>query len=312
MTLRIQLAIKSSATIISDPTLAPEEEQNYSFYSDLDKVLSTIPTKDKIILLGDFSARVSKDSDICRAAIGKDGVGKVNSSGILLCSKCAEHWLSITNTMFRQRNNRKTTWQHPHSKQWHLSVYVIVRSRDLRDAHLTCAIKGTEACWTDHHLVKSVLSIRMAPKHQRRAKTISRKYNTHRLLTTDVSDAFERQLSEGLDRCNPENDASSTEEDWEALKKAIHKTCEDTIGFSTHHNQDWFNKNDTEMNALLDRKWKAYCDWQNHPSSKLKQTKYLKLKMDCIKTQAQRQIREMEKQLVDRKGEGNSMLCRSP
>ncbi|XP_029768036.1 tripartite motif-containing protein 5-like [Terrapene carolina triunguis] len=60
MTLHIQLVNKSFATIISAcaPTLDAEEEQKESFYTDLDKILSSIPKTDKIILLEDFNSRV--------------------------------------------------------------------------------------------------------------------------------------------------------------------------------------------------------------------------------------------------------------
>ena len=55
----------------------------------------------------------------------------MNSNGLLLLSKCAEHKLCITNTAFRQADKFKTTWMHPRSKQWHLTDYIIVRQRDL-------------------------------------------------------------------------------------------------------------------------------------------------------------------------------------
>uniref|UniRef100_H2ZYB3 Endonuclease/exonuclease/phosphatase domain-containing protein n=1 Tax=Latimeria chalumnae TaxID=7897 RepID=H2ZYB3_LATCH len=157
MTLHLQLANNLSATVISAyaPTLAAKEEH----YADLDEILTIIPKEDKIILLGDFNARVARDSNMWRGTIGKEGVGKANPNGILLLSKCVEHDLVITNTIFRQHDRYKTTWQHP-SKQWHLLDYVIIRARDLKDVHIMCVI-------TNHHLVRSILSIRVALKHRK-------------------------------------------------------------------------------------------------------------------------------------------------
>uniref|UniRef100_H3AWN5 Endonuclease/exonuclease/phosphatase domain-containing protein n=1 Tax=Latimeria chalumnae TaxID=7897 RepID=H3AWN5_LATCH len=160
LTLHLQLANNLSATVISAyaPTLAAEEEQKEQFYADLDEILTIILKEDKIILLGDFNVRVGWDSNMWRGTIGKEGVGKANPNGILLLSKCVAHDLVITNTIFRQRDGYKTTWQHPRSKQWHLLDYVIVRARVMR---------GADDCWTDHRLGRSIFSIRVALKHRK-------------------------------------------------------------------------------------------------------------------------------------------------
>ena len=155
MTLRLNLEGHKHATIISAyaPTLLAEEQTKELFYATLDSVLTAIPNEDKIILLGDFNARVGRDCDIWRGTIGREGVGKINANGTLLLSKCAEHDLTITNTLFRQKNKLKTTWQHPRSKHWHLLDYIIVRSRDRKDVLLTRSVRGSEDCWTHYRLV---------------------------------------------------------------------------------------------------------------------------------------------------------------
>ncbi len=111
MTLRLKLTSQQSVTVISAyaPTLVSDEEAKEQFYAALDNVLTTIPNADKVVLLGEFNARVGKDSDLWNGIIGKEGVRKTNSNGLLLLSKCAEHNLVITNTIFRQSNKYKTT-----------------------------------------------------------------------------------------------------------------------------------------------------------------------------------------------------------
>jgi exonuclease III len=159
MTLRLSLENNLNLTVISAyaPTLNAEEEIK-GFYDDLDKLISTTPNKDKLIILGDFNARVGKDHNVWRGVIGKDGVGKVNSSGKMLLTKCAEHNLVITNTLFRLRNSHKVSWQHPRSKHWHLIDYVIVRKRDLQDVLITKAMTAADECWTDHQLITSTMT----------------------------------------------------------------------------------------------------------------------------------------------------------
>lgn len=64
--------------------------------SDLDKILSEVSKEDKWILLG-----VGRNHHLWRGTLGREGVGKTNCNGILL-TKCSEHILVITNTLFCQ------------------------------------------------------------------------------------------------------------------------------------------------------------------------------------------------------------------
>ena len=114
----------------------PDEVKD-KFYDDLDSVISAAPQTDKLILLGDFSARVGTDHQTWEGVIGSEGVGKCNSNGLLLLRKCAEHELLITNTVFRLPTGKKTTWMHPCSKHWHLIDYVIVRRKDRQGVRVT-------------------------------------------------------------------------------------------------------------------------------------------------------------------------------
>ncbi|KAJ4926044.1 hypothetical protein JOQ06_008228 [Pogonophryne albipinna] len=127
MTIRLMLASSQMATVISAyaPTLDAQDEVKEAFYADLDKTLSEVPKEDKLILLGDFNARVGRNHHLWRGTLGREGVGNTNSNGILLLTKCSEHNLVITNTLFRQKTKFKTSWMHPRSKLWHLIDYVL-------------------------------------------------------------------------------------------------------------------------------------------------------------------------------------------
>uniref|UniRef100_H3B304 Endonuclease/exonuclease/phosphatase domain-containing protein n=1 Tax=Latimeria chalumnae TaxID=7897 RepID=H3B304_LATCH len=183
MTLRLQLSGNQWATIISTyaPTLDATDDSKEFFYANLDAVLAAVPKQDKLILLGDFNARVGRDYPLWKDTIGKEGVGKSNANGLLLLTKCTEHGLTISNTLFRQKDKYKTTWKHPRSKHWHLLDYVIVRARDRKDVHITRAMRGANDCWTDHRLVRSSMSIRLAPKYRRSSKKSRRRFTIHTL-----------------------------------------------------------------------------------------------------------------------------------
>ena len=108
----------SHLTIISAdaPTLTSSHNVKEEFYDNLDHVIKITPQSDKLVLLGDFKARVGRDRSSWAGVLGKHGIGKVNDNALLLLSKCAEHNLCITNSLFRMSDKYKTTWMHPRSK----------------------------------------------------------------------------------------------------------------------------------------------------------------------------------------------------
>lgn len=86
MTLRLRLSNDQMATAVSAyaPTMNSQDEHKETFFATLDQVLSNVPKEDKVLLLGDFNARVGKDHMLWKGTFGKEGVGNVNSNRVLL------------------------------------------------------------------------------------------------------------------------------------------------------------------------------------------------------------------------------------
>ncbi len=97
MTLKIPLPGKKQLTVVSAyaPTLTNPEETKAKFYEDLHSVISNVPKSNKLIILGDFNARVGSDSDAWKGTIGEHGVGQCNSNGLLLLQTCADMTCSL-------------------------------------------------------------------------------------------------------------------------------------------------------------------------------------------------------------------------
>ena len=111
LTLRIPLASNTHLTVISAyaPTMVYAEEEKEAFYELLSNTLHATPVSDKLLLLGDFNARVGSDYTAWPSVLGRHGMGKVNSNGLLLLSLCSEEDLTITNTLFEQPEIHKAT-----------------------------------------------------------------------------------------------------------------------------------------------------------------------------------------------------------
>nr|VZI01229.1 unnamed protein product [Spirometra erinaceieuropaei] len=167
MSLRLPLWGGKFATIISAyaPTMTNPDAVRDKFYEDLHALLATVSKADKLIVLGDFNARVGTDHTAWRGVLGPHGLRGSNDNGLLLLRTCAEHRLILTNTFFCLPEREKATWRHPRSRQWHLLDYVLVRRRDQRDVLVTKAIAGADG-WTDHRLVISKMRIRLQPRRR--------------------------------------------------------------------------------------------------------------------------------------------------
>ena len=77
MTLRLPLSGKRHATIVSAyaPTMTNPDEVIDRSYEDLDSVMiSATPRTDKLILLGDFNARVGTDHQTWEEVIGTERI----------------------------------------------------------------------------------------------------------------------------------------------------------------------------------------------------------------------------------------------
>ena len=103
MTMKLTLTGKKQATIISAyaPTMTNPDDVKGKFYDELNSLVAAVPKSEKLIILGDFNARVGVDHQAWKNVLGRNGIGGCNSNGLLLLQFCAEHELLVTNTVFR-------------------------------------------------------------------------------------------------------------------------------------------------------------------------------------------------------------------
>ena len=165
VSMRLPLKNKHYATLFSVYALSLQAElpEKDKFYSELRILPQGIPADDKLLILGDFNARVGQDAVTWKGILGRHGVGNCNDNGRLLLEFCTKQQLVITNTIFQQKDSLKTTWMHPRSKYWHLIDYVLARQRDLKDILHTRVMPSAE-CHTDHRLVRCKLRLHFKPK----------------------------------------------------------------------------------------------------------------------------------------------------
>ncbi|XP_068760068.1 craniofacial development protein 2-like [Montipora capricornis] len=250
MSLRLPLLEDQYATIISvyAPTLQADPTTKESFYSELRSLLQKTKDTDKVFIMGDFNARVGRDHTIWPGVLGRHGIGNCNDNRRLLLELCAEHSLTITNTLFQQKARFKTTWKHPRSKHWHLLDYILVRQKDVKDVLHTRVMPSAD-CYTDHRLVRATARVIMRPAVKRKTPQI-------KTLQVDQLPLLKEKFQSELESKLAPTEAIDTDPEkmWQDLKSTLQETTAEVVGFTTRKNKDWFDESDEEIQQLISDK----------------------------------------------------------
>nr|VZI32172.1 unnamed protein product [Spirometra erinaceieuropaei] len=237
MSLRLPLRGGRFALIISAyaPTMTNLDAVSDKFYEDLHALLATVSKADKLIVLGDFNARVGTDHTAWRVVLGPHGLRGSNDNGLLLLRTCAEHRLILTHTFFCLLEREKATWRHPRSRQWHLLDYVLVRRRDQRDVLMTKAIVGADG------------------------NELAQRLDNLPIAAADDAAAAEN---------------ASVENRWCQPRDTVQSTALAVLGRVPRYYQDWFDDNDAAIRNLLAEKSRLRKAYVDHPTDATKAAFY--------------------------------------
>ena len=239
MTAWVPLNSDASLTLISVyvPTMQRSPVEKESFYEKLGECI--VKAKgDSIIVFGDFNARVGKDWPSWSTVMGKHGVGKTNSNGLMLLEFCTRFQLSIMGTMFQLKNHLKNTWQHMRSKHWHQVDHVFADKHTAKFINVT-KVNPTADCFTDHKLLTCRCSIVF------RKKWKSTKPST--ILDTTMNTEKKGRLEKFLD----EQLQHICEGSWEDLRMVLQNAAKQTFDKKKRRSQDWFEDHDEKIQSLL-------------------------------------------------------------
>ncbi|XP_065056346.1 uncharacterized protein LOC135684641 [Rhopilema esculentum] len=266
-----------------------DNETKELFYHSLDSLLSETPVADKLILLGDFNARVGKEHETWPQALGKFGKGKMNSNGELLLTKCSEHDLAITNTFFNYSDKWYHSWKHLRSKHPTLLDYIITRMCDLKDFCSTRAMRGAE-CTTDHFMIRSKCHIKPKPPSMKKKRSKPpKKMNVKKLKEQSVKDQLVTAINDNLQTLL----TGTSDKQWRALKNAVFSAASDVLGKPTRKQTDWFDESNEEIMELVNEKNSLF-----HRTLDNRCTRGTRNKYKDVKSELQKKLRQMKNDCV--------------
>ena len=170
------------------PTLSTTPDTKDMFHENLASIIRNIPSKEQVVLLGDFNARVGTDHDLWPSCLGQFGVSKMNQNGQRLLELCTFYDLCIMNAFFCTKPQHKASWRHSRSKHWHQLDLILVRLAALKTVLHTRSYHSAD-CDTDHSLV--CCKIRMQPKKFHCTKTKGNlRINVSKMSQPDIMEQF--------------------------------------------------------------------------------------------------------------------------
>ena len=176
------------------------------FYENLASIIRNIPSKEQVVVLGDFNARVGADHDSWPSCLGQLGVGKINENGQRLLELCTFHDLCITNSFFRTKPQHKVSWRHPRSKHWHQLDLILVRRAAIKNVLHTRSYHSAD-CDTDHSLVSCKIRMQPMKFHHTKTKEVPR-IDVSKMSQPDLMEQFAQTVEKEFGSLQPGDSAT--------------------------------------------------------------------------------------------------------
>lgn len=138
------------------PTEKCKNEDLDDFYSDLEKAMESVNTKN-LIMMGDFNAQVGERQVGEEKVLGPYSYGKRSKHGQILIEFALEKQLKIINGIYQKKQSKKWTWRSPNGKYHNEIDYILTNKVD----HvINFDIINTLNFETDHQMIRCKLFIK--------------------------------------------------------------------------------------------------------------------------------------------------------
>lgn len=240
------------------PDTGRAKQERDDFYRDLQKVIDTIPVREKLIMLGDWNARVG--DSVVPGVKNRFNEPTLNDSGRELVEFCSVNELRINNTFFDHPRQHKITYTNSRG-QTSMIDYVISNRQLHPQQVLDVRTLSSANAGTDHGLVLCELRLSLNPVKRR--PVIVQKLCAEKLSDLSIRGLYRSRLRGKLE--SPPSDSSTADELWQHIKSKVLEAAEEAVG--------WRKVNKNRMNNRTP--W--FCD-EVKEAAKIKKEAFLKYK----------------------------------
>ena len=233
------------------PTTLAEEDEKDLFYDELQRVFSSIPNNDIVILAGDWNAQLGPGDINTRHIIGRYGLGERCVNGERLLNFADFNRLVVASTMFQHKRRHLVTWYSNDGHTANQIDHLLTNSRWATSVKDCRSYRGAETGnkhGSDHVLVRASIKLRLSRTHSSKG---SQRLNIAALHTDGVHDRLVSDISDGLAAGTTQYDnLTPLEGKWKLFKETIQRCSNNNLGMSSHSRADWISDATIDLYTL--------------------------------------------------------------
>ncbi|KAK3575628.1 hypothetical protein QTP86_031584 [Hemibagrus guttatus] len=233
------------------PQVGCELEEKERFWSELDEVMESIPTGERVVIGADFNGHVGEGNRGDEEVMGKFGVKERNLEGQIVVDFAKRMDMAVVNTYFQKREEHRVTYK---SGGRRTQVdYILCRRGNLKEIS-DCKVVVGESVARQHRMVVCSMTLLVCKK--KRSK-IEKKTKWWKLKKEECCEEFRQKLRQAL------GGQVVLPDDWETTAEVIRETGRKVLGVSSGRRKEdketwWWNE---EVQDSIQRKRLAKKKW---------------------------------------------------
>ncbi|KAK3559241.1 hypothetical protein QTP86_008352 [Hemibagrus guttatus] len=235
------------------PQVGCELEEKERFWSELDEVMESIPTGERVVIGADFNGHVGEGNTGDEEVMDKFGVKERNLEGQMVVDFAKRMNMAVVNTYFQKREEHRVTYK-TGGRRTQVD-YILCRRGNLKEIS-DCKLVVGESVARQHRMVVCRMTL-LVCKTKRSKIEIKKKTKWWKLKKEECCEEFRQKLRQAL------GGQVVLPDDWETTAEVIRETRRKVLGVSSGRRKEdketwWWNEEvqDSIQRKRLDkRKW---------------------------------------------------------
>ncbi|KAK3532174.1 hypothetical protein QTP86_009195 [Hemibagrus guttatus] len=235
------------------PQVGCELEEKERFWSELDEVMESIPTGERVVIGADFNGHVGEGNRGDEEVMGKFGVKERNLEGQMVVDFAKRMDMAVVNTYFQKREEHRVTYK---SGGRRTQVdYILCRRGNLKEIS-DCKVVVGESVARQYRMVVCRMTLVVCKKKRSKIE-IEKKTKWWKLKKEEYCEEFRQKLRQAL------GGQVVLPDDWETTAEVIRETGRKVLGVSSGRRKEdketwWWNE---EVQDSIQRKRLAKKKW---------------------------------------------------